>query len=175
MTLRKLLAGMLLGLGLTLVPVTAAIAETTINQENNSEDSEAQSGDANAGNFGGGQAGPEANGAGSSVEQDGDNEADVEQSSQSKSGAAVAGSQVTGVAGDGDVTINSRNNSKDDKATSGNAGAVNFGLVFAGPEASGAGSSIVQNGDNEILLDQDASAETGDAVSGSQVTGVVGF
>lgn len=173
MTLRKMFAAILLGAGLVVVPVNAVYAGTTINQENSSEDSEAQSGDANAGNFGGAQAGPEANGGGAAVHQDGDNEAEVEQSSQSKSGAAVAGSQVTGVAGDGDVTINNKNSSKNDKATSGNANALNFGFALAGPEASGPGAWVFQSGDNEVLLDQDASAETGDAIAGSQVTGVV--
>lgn len=178
MQIRKGIAAVLLGAGLVVGAgaIAPAFADVTIQQSNNAEDSDAQSGQSTTQNNSGAQsAGPQANGGGFVV-QEGDNEVDGNQQASAKSGETVSGSQVTGVAagGDQDVTINNSNVSEDADAESGSAGATNVStLTSAGPAA--AGGIILQDGDNEIGLDQVADASTGDAVAGGQVTGVSAF
>ncbi len=107
--------------------------------------------------------------------QVGDNDAVLRQSSEAASGDAVAGSQVTGYVGNGDATIQNQNASTDPVAISGNAFAENFSAVLAGPAAfsvTGTAQSS-QVGDNDVLVDQEAVSTSGDAVAGSQVTGLV--
>jgi hypothetical protein len=173
-TLLAALLGTIIGFG-SITTAATALADVTIESSNNSEDSEATSGQATSGNSGSGHAGP-VNGGGGAILQDGDNEMDADQEAGSKSGDTVAGGQATGVAasGDQDVTIRNTNNSENDQATSGDASAGNLFGGTVGPINGGPG-LIFQVGDNELDLGQTAESETGDAVAGGQVTGVVVF
>jgi hypothetical protein len=102
----------------------------------------------------------------------------LDQASDAVSGDAVAGSGVTGVVGaaGSDIVIQNFTSSEDATAQSGVAVAANVGLADAGPAAlSGTGPATAnQVGDNIGFVGQGAAAETGDAVAGSQVTGLVG-
>lgn len=108
--------------------------------------------------------------------QVGDNDAVLTQSSIARSGDAVAGSQVTGIVGDGDSTVQGTNTSTDPVAVSGDAIADNVAIVVAGPSSvalNGGLSQASQTGDNSVALDQESESSSGDAVAGSQVTGLV--
>ena len=109
--------------------------------------------------------------------QIGDNSIDVAQSVNVGTGDAVAGSQVTGVvAGHGsDITIQNQNSAADNFATSGNVEEVIVDAsIGAGPTASAFDDAQAEQiGDNSVTATQSVEVATGDAVSGSQVTGVV--
>jgi hypothetical protein len=109
--------------------------------------------------------------------QIGDNETVISQSAEAITGDAVVNSQVTGIVGGDDSVVQGQNSAEDGVAFSGTAYATNDAFGNAGgPLADSiAGSSLAtQNGDNAADLAQDAGAESGDGVSGSQVSGVVG-
>lgn len=111
------------------------------------------------------------------AEQLGDNEVVITQSALAESGDAVVNSQVTGIVGGGDSTVQGQNAATDGFATSGAADATNaaFGSA-AGPVAGsvvGSGQAS-QFGDNVADLEQNALSTSGDGVSGSQVVGTVG-
>jgi hypothetical protein len=173
---------------------------TNVNQNNTSDGSDAGSGSAGASNNTSGSAGSQSNGGGDAqaidgnnsggVIQDGNNESSAEQQGTARSGDAVAGSQVTGVVSSGgDVTINATNTSEDSEAESGEASVTNGGTVFSGNRVNGldcpdapaapasisgeAGGCIIQDGSNAADITQSANSETGDAVAGGQVLGVV--
>lgn len=177
--MRKFIGAVLLGAGLLVVPANVGLAladdQTVVQNQNSSQDSTATSGDATAGNTAVYQSGPQANsGAGDAqASQIGDNNSSVHQNSSAKSGDAAAGSQITGVSGGG--TVQNQNTSSGDIATSGNANAFNVAVVAMGPVAnSGLGNAQAsQNGSNNTELVQDAVSTSGDAVAGSQVTGIV--
>jgi hypothetical protein len=182
--MRKFMGALLLGAGLLVVPANIGIAfaeddQTVVQNQNSSENSTAQSGDASASNTAVVNSGPSANSSGvgdANAQQIGDNDTHVEQRSSSRSGDAVAGSQVTGSAGGHGGTVQNQNNSSGDTAISGNSFVANVAVLLSGPQAnaSGAGnSSAQQNGSNHAELVQDAVSTSGDAVAGSQVTGIV--
>lgn len=127
------------------------------------------------------------------IVHDGDNTQSIDQSADVNSGDAVAGGQVIGAVGAGIIDIVLDNMAEDVEATSGDAEANNVideaeasnlvtfqecpcpipGLFAAGIEASTITATIVHDGDNDQSIDQAANAESGDAVSGSQVVGAV--
>jgi len=134
------------------------------------------------------------------IVHEGDNEAEVNQNAKVRSGDAVAGGQVTGIVskGPGKISVRNSNRSEDAEARSGDATVHNFANVTVGPrvilapvDTDGDGTAdaageclaegviaevnacILHEGDNEAELSQDGVAETGDAVAGSQVTGIV--
>lgn len=124
--------------------------------------------------------GPSALAIGSEAQasQFGDNSVIVTQDAAAATGDALAGSTVVGVVGGSDVTVSGQNVSDFAFATSGSSAAVNDAVVVAGPDASALGlldaeAQAAQDGDNDVLLSQGAVAESGDAVAGSHVTGVV--
>lgn len=175
--IRKLTVAVALGFGLLVLPA-GALADTTVQNTNNSENAYAQSGDAEATNNAEVHSGPQAeSGFGdANAQQIGDNESSVKQESNAQSGDAMAGSQSTGVSGGhGNTTVQNTNNSTNPTAISGNATATNSAFVSGGPVASSlfGNASANQIGGNEVELDQVASALTGDAVAGSQVTGII--
>jgi len=108
--------------------------------------------------------------------QIGDNDVVIRQSALAFSGDAVVNSQINGVVG-GDATVQGQNAADGGLAASGFAGAGNglfgagIGPTTSGPVATGLAS---QNGDNLADIGQHNEAGSGDAVSGSQVDGVVG-
>src|SRR5205823_5901090 len=79
---------------------------------------------------------------------------------------------IDGAVGD-NVTVQHSNSATDPLATSGDASLVNRAFTASGPQVDGPGQAS-QFGDNTMDLTQDGNAQTGDAVSGSQVAGVVG-
>lgn len=108
--------------------------------------------------------------------QIGDNETVISQSAEAITGDAVVNSQVTGVVAGDNSVVQGQNTADDGIAFSGVAYATNDAFGDVGPLADSiAGSALAtQNGDNAADLAQDAGAESGDGVSGSQVSGVVG-
>lgn len=176
---RVLVIGALAAFALLWVASTAMAQEadaTAVQGQNGSSDGTAVSGNADGANTAAVGAGPAATSGGTSMsQQNGNNSVTVRQTSTAKSGDAVAGSQVTGVVG-GDATIQNQNSSSGSTAISGNATASNTAVVNAGPTSSstaGAAQSA-QQGDNAVRVLQDADAQSGDSVAGSQVTGAVG-
>jgi hypothetical protein len=113
-----------------------------------------------------------------SASQLGDNSAAVDQALDGHTGDAVAGSQVAGVvAGDGsDVTIQLQNSAEGAEAESGEIEEAENDLeANVGPTADAdANAQAQQTGDNSLAFSQDIDVGSGDAVAGSQVTGVVG-
>jgi len=117
-------------------------------------------------------------GPNASAGQVGDNDAVITQSSVARTGDALAGSQVTGIVGDGDSTVQNSNSSRFNLALSFPAVSANVAAVNAGPTAATAGlllsnAQTSQLGDNRVVLAQESGAESGDALAGSQVTGLV--
>jgi hypothetical protein len=112
----------------------------------------------------------------------GDDGVTASQENVSGSGNAVAGSQITGsVSGDGsDATVSAQNTADDPFATSGTGAVPAIAIpndldLVAGPTAQAADSASAQQaGDDTADVTQSLDATTGDAVSGSQVTGIVG-
>lgn len=161
---------------LTLV-VEGDAAAVHVMAQNASPGASAASGDAVSGNELEGQAGGSADAAGSQAGQTGDNDIDLTQDANARSGDALAGSQevVVRVTGSvGDLAVLAQNASPDASAISGDAIATNETDVGAGPVAvaeDGAAQSG-QVGDNRVRVDQSARATTGDAISGSQVIDV---
>lgn len=155
---------------------------TTVQGQTSSTSADATSGDVTSDNLISGAAvGPTAFSGDetASASQIGDNSVDLSQDARAGSGDAVAGSQVTGLVADaaGHITVQNQQSSDDDTATSGNVGGLinSIDAVQAGPfaEATTDASSATQNGDNAIVVNQGAYLKSGDAVAGSQVTGVV--
>jgi len=115
-----------------------------------------------------------------SVEQLGNDSVTFSQDVSVASGDAVAGSQVTGVVGDQNATIQVTNSAPDGpSATSGTTDDSNIAggnvapLAEFGPGGTGT-ASAQQTGDALIAADQTQSGQSGDAVGGAQVTGAVG-
>ncbi len=174
--MKRIAAVVIMSTGLVATPMVA-FADTTVQNSNSSENAHAESGDASSSNSTTVEQGPESNSAGGDAnsQQIGNNSSDVEQDSEAKSGDAAAGSQVTGAkGGDGDTTVQNNNHAVNPTAVSGNANAHNFASVDQGPEANAlfGSASASQIGDNDSGLEQKAQAESGDAVSGSQITGI---
>jgi hypothetical protein len=169
--------------GAQVVGVVADPSDVTIQNSNTSEDSEAESGDIDANDVNEAEdifVGPSADAETStaSASQVGDNALVLEQSADVSTGDAVAGAQVTGVVASGDdVTIQNQNSATDSEAETGDATAENEAEdIFVGPAAIGDGdpASAAQVGDDSLVLSQDATAASGDAVAGAQVVGVSG-
>lgn len=135
----------------------------------------AATGPAVGGNFSGFAGGPTAvAGAGASSQQLGSNRATVRQSGDAKTGDPVAGGQVTGVVGD-NANVQNSNSALGTLAVSGPAGVVNATAGALGPAAVSIGPAQAgQSGSNSLDLRQSGNATTGDAVSGGQITGIVG-
>jgi len=127
---------------------------------------------ANVNGFGGGPTAVAAGGA--SSQQLGSNHAKVSQTGTAKTGDPVAGGQVTGVVGD-NATVQNSNSAIGVAAGSGPAVMANVNGGRVGPLAASVGpSQTAQTGSNSLDLSQSGTAETGDAVAGGQVTGIVG-
>jgi len=127
---------------------------------------------ANVNGFGGGPTAVAAGGA--SSQQLGSNRAKVAQTGTAKTGDPVAGGQVTGVVGD-NATVQNSNSALGVAAGSGPALMANVNAGRVGPAAASIGpSQTAQTGSNSLDLSQTGVAETGDAVAGGQVTGIVG-
>ncbi len=161
--------------------VATANADVTVQNTNFSEFAFAESGEVDdaQNEIVIGSVGPTAGAGGpASSSQNGDNALVVGQDAQAATGDAVAGGQVTGVvAGSGsEVTVQNANTSEESVALSGDVDDVENDVfaTFVGPSAASADvSSASQVGDNTVLADQVNAGHTGDAVAGSQVTGVV--
>jgi hypothetical protein len=113
--------------------------------------------------------------------QEGDNEAETDQSGSGTSGDAVGG-QVVGVVSGGDASVDATNRSEDVEITTGDVEGTNSASQFVGLTA-GTDTSVLadiannsatnlQEGDNESEITQAAEASSGDGVGGS-VIGVV--
>jgi len=126
----------------------------------------------NLNTFGGGPTAVAAGGA--SSQQLGNNSAKVAQSSKAKTGDPVAGGQITGVVGD-NATVQNSNSALGVAAVSGPAVVANVTAGNVGPTAASLGpAQTAQTGSNSLEVSQNSSTETGDAVAGGQVTGIVG-
>jgi hypothetical protein len=108
--------------------------------------------------------------------QAGSNSLDLSQSGDAITGDAVAGGQVTGIVGEGEHTVSNQNNCLIGcLAFSTPAAVANGNLARLGPGAASLlPAQTSQLGDNDAVISQSASAKTGDAVTGGQVTGIVG-
>jgi hypothetical protein len=98
----------------------------------------------------------------------GDTDVDVDQEAEAVSGDAIAGQLIAVDArGPGCVNlrVNATNHVEDTKVESGDATAINRSVVLLDPG--------VRRGDLEIDVEQDAEAQSGDAIAG-QVIGLVG-
>ncbi len=152
--------------------------DNEVQSQNSATDPVAVSGAVDAFNLGDLALGPNAfaDQAEASASQIGDNDAVLTQSNEASSGDAVAGSFVTGIVGNGSSTVQGQSSSTDAAAFSGDVESENLALaVVVGPTARAfddqAQSSQV--GDNSAEIDQDVRAHSGDAVAGSQITGLV--
>jgi hypothetical protein len=85
----------------------------------------------------------------------------------------VFGSGFASAQEEEETTVQGSNTSTESTAASSDASASNQAEVSAGPSSSNGGSSQ-QVGNNSTTVNQNAQAKSGDAVAGSQVTGVVG-
>ena len=113
--------------------------------------------------------------------QEGDNSGDTNQDGESASGDAVAGQVVGGVSA-GDTSIDATNLSDGSSAESGDVSGSNSASTFAGLDAGSEtvvaadvdsdSATNVQEGDNDVSVDQNAEAIGGDGVGG-QVIGAV--
>jgi hypothetical protein len=96
----------------------------------------------------------------------GDTDVDVDQEAEAISGDAVAG-QLIGVDARGpgcvNVRVQARNHVEDSTVQSGDATAINRSIVLVDP--------AVRRGDLEIEVEQEATAQSGDAITG-QVIGI---
>lgn len=116
--------------------------------------------------------------------QTGDNRIEVSQDAATASGDAMSGVQKVAVSIDQDaaaVHVLAQNASPGASAASGDATAGNVAGGVAGPVANGvvADAQAGQIGDNDVIVDQDAHARSGDAEAGTQqievwVSGSVG-
>jgi hypothetical protein len=183
---------------LTFGPLTVvARADSDVTASNDSGDVEGSSGDATATNSdsafvgqhsGGGEAdvsSSDVNNSGSASNvQEGDNDLDVDQTVNVKSGDVVGGQVIGGVSA-GDLRIDATNSSEDVDLESGDAKGSNSAAAFVGllnssstsvgaaADIFNAGSATnVQEGDNSGDIDQEQNVSTGDVVGG-QVVGAV--
>jgi hypothetical protein len=150
---------------------------STVQNQNSSEDGIAVSGDSTATNTSRLGVGPSATSGGDNAQasQIGSNSVSVSQSAVAKTGDAVVNSQITGIVGGGDATVQNQNDGEGGVATTGDALSSNTLEVGVGPFADSSTDDALasQIGDNETVISQSAEAITGDAVVNSQVTGVV--
>jgi len=162
--------------GLALLAGTARAA--TVQNQNSGDGGTARSGNATATNSAHVQVGPNASSVGGDAmaSQIGSNSVSVSQSSVARTGDAVANSQITGIVGGGNSTVQNQNSSDGGSATSGDAFSSNNLVTAVGPDAESiTGDALAsQLGDNDVVISQSAAALSGDAVVGSQVTGIVG-
>ncbi len=161
--------------------VTGAVGDQggflTVQNQQASDGDFAVSGDAEAVNIGFGLAGPNAfaEDGDATVSQIGDNDVAVAQVADGTTGDALAGGQVVGAVGHGDVTVQQQLSAVLPFAVSGSVDTVNFGFALSGPSADSffGDASASQVGDNTAAVAQEITGETGDAVAGGQVTGIV--
>ena len=153
--------------------IVGGLEDPIVQGQNSSTDADALSGDVVAVSAATVNVGPSASGDDAQAQQFGSNDAVIEQSTTVASGDAVAGSQVTGIVGGGESVVQNQNSSEGAVATSGNVTVVNASTVNVGPSANGAGAQAQQIGDNSAVVHQDVEVTSGDAVAGSQVTGLV--
>jgi hypothetical protein len=166
--------------------VSAETGNLTVLNQQSSDFDFAFSGWAFANNFAPIAAGPKTIAVGgplnsASTGQFGDNNVTELQSAKATTGDALAGSGVTGGVGGSDVTVMSSNSSRVNLAITGPSFATNFGPALVGPGALSvtggildlANARVQQFGSNSADISQEAAAATGDALSGSQVAGVV--
>lgn len=167
----------------------------TVQNQNSSSGGVAISGDARVTNTAVVNVGPSANSSGGPAQasQIGSNSVSVSQNGVAKSGDAVVGSQITGIVGGGDATVQNQNASSGGFALSGDSSVDNFLVLNVGPTANAFGcapeiiiidvlgegpsscpAQASQIGHNDVVISQSAHAITGDAVVNSQVTGIVG-
>jgi len=157
--------------------VTGAVADNvTVQNQNTAIGSFAVSGAATLVNVNTGTVGPSATAVGpTQVSQVGNNSADIAQSTVVETGDAVAGSQVTGIVGGGEHTIQNSNTSLLGIAVSGTPIGLSINAANAGPLALSAFvGQAGQVGDNDATLSQSSEVKSGDALAGSQVSGIVG-
>jgi len=164
--------------------VTGVVAgrgsEVTIQNQNVSTDADALSGDVDATNALTVALGPAASNLGETEEdtvaqasQVGDNVLDFSQDIAVASGDAVAGSQVTGVVGATDTTVQVQGSDEGSTAASGLTSAANAAEGSLTASASGDTAHASQNGDSAVSGSQSLSTDSGDAVAGTQVSGSV--
>jgi len=173
---RWLVVAALACFGLLWLAGSALAQENVVQGSNASDTSTADTGNVDGTNTSTFSGGPTATGGtGASAQQLGHNSATVHQSGSAKTGDPVAGAQVTGAVAD-NVTVQNSNAAIDPSATSGTATFENFADVTAGPVATtdDGVAQASQFGDNSTEIAQAGIAESGDAVGGSQVTGIVG-
>src|SRR5687767_7041722 len=155
----------------------ANAGETTVQGTQTSDEAAAATGESTGNNTSSFGAGPSATGStGSSASQLGGNTGSVAQNANAKSGDPVAGAQVTGAVAD-NVTVQNQNSANGPSAVSGAASVINSANAFLGPSATGSATGVAQagqTGSNRLDVSQFSSAHSGDAIAGSQVTGIVG-
>lgn len=155
--------------------VTGAVADdVTVQNQNTAVDPLSETGVSELENFAEFTLGPLA--SGSSASQLGDNVLDIIQEADASTGDAVAGSQVTGIVGEGEHTVQVQNSIDcgGDCALSGDSLNVNDLEALIGPVAEDDTAQAAQVGDNDAAIEQSSITRTGDALSGAQVTGSVG-
>jgi len=153
--------------------IVGGSGDAVVQGQNSSTGADALSGDVTAVVVAAVNVGPSASGDDAQAQQFGSNDAVITQRTVVASGDAVAGSQVTGYVGSGGATVQNQNSSDGAIATSGDVVAVVVAATNVGPSASGAGAQAQQIGDNSAVVEQDTEVTSGDAVAGSQVTGLV--
>lgn len=161
--------------GDTAPPASSGQGGTTVQGTQNALGAGAATGAVLGGNTSGFRGGPTAVAAGgASSQQLGQNKATVSQTSKAKSGDPVAGGQVTGIVGD-NARVQNSNSAIGVAAVSGPVLTANVQAGSVGPAAVALGTAQTsQFGDNSLDLSQSSTTETGDAVAGGQVTGIVG-
>lgn len=161
--------------------VTGSVGDATVQESNSTVLALSFSGPIAAANIVVGGTGPLAVSvlAGSQASQFGDNDTDVSQTVDGQSGDALAESQVTGLVVSDVGRISNMNSGILGASVSGFVVGANATLlpIFTGPAAVDiaiGGSMASQFGSNRSKLDQANTGNSGDAVSGSQISGIVG-
>lgn len=157
----------------SLLAATPAFAEQTIQGTQRSDNPQSNSGASTSNNTNSFSAGASATGSNANALQEGNNRSSATQNGNSEAGDSVAGGQIVGAVGD-DVTVQVTNDAEQPIAISGITTITNDLNLVVGANTEGGFVQTSQVGDNELNFVQDATASGGDAVAGSQVTGIVG-
>jgi hypothetical protein len=192
---------------LVAVPAVAPVAaRAQVTGSNSSDGADASSGNANGTNSASGQTGQSAsgsskagaqdvNGSNGTNVQDGNNRTTINQTTNVKTGDAVAGQVIGGVvAGGGNLVVNASNRSDNVDVTTGDAEGHNSANVVTGQVSTGDAAFVddalgdpnatasdlnnvmgtnVQDGDNRTTVRQNSNATSGDGVAGQVIGAVV--
>ncbi len=163
----RLVAGAVIVLALSGLSGTAW-AETSITTSNTTDNVDTRSGDARVVNELDSTTGQQGEGDAVANTQEGDTDAQADQSAQTLSGAAISGQVVGGVSED-DLLINANNATRDSSAQTGESQSDNDADIIVGLIGEAVDVTNTSEGEITGALGQDAHSVSGDAVTGQYV------